>query len=104
MVLGEREKIRKSQGVRVTENIWLDIEEAWSLEWTDTERYLDKDLGELDRIFESGKGQREPKERVGNLRKGRGCRGLAMAREAGELPKQFRCPGAQSCSRDLSPR
>lgn len=69
VVLGERKKIRKSEGVRVTENIWMDIEETWSLVWTDTERYLDKNLGKLERIFENGKGLREPKEKVGNLRR-----------------------------------
>lgn len=69
VVLGERKKIRKSEGVRVTENIWMDIEETWSLVWTDTERYLDKNLGKLERIFENGKGLREPKEKVGDLRR-----------------------------------
>ena len=70
MVLGEREKIKKSEGTEVTENIWMDIEEAWSLERADTERYLEKNLGE---IFENGRGLREPKEGgVGDLRKGWG--------------------------------
>lgn len=30
------------------------------------------------------------------------CRGLGMAQEPDELLKQFKCPRAQSCSRDLS--
>ena len=42
---GQGKNLERLEGTRVTESIWMDVEEAWSLQWTETKRYLDKNLG-----------------------------------------------------------
>lgn len=49
-ILGDLRGWKELEGLRgteVAESIWMDTEEAWSLVWTETRRYLDKHLGNL---------------------------------------------------------